>query len=109
MIALEITRLVDPERRALSSALEKLEQSLKQVARTGHLGSWIIAIREGSTVTRLQPEAVALMEGARHLPSVAFAGGGSYLDAESLPHDAEHLGPVVALKRPGEPDVHVMP
>lgn len=108
-IALEITRLVDPQRLALSSALEKLERNLKQVTGTGDLGSWIIAIREGSTVTRLQPEIVGLMEGSRHLSSIMYARRGSDLDAEPLPHNAEHLGLVAALKRPGDSDVHVMP
>jgi hypothetical protein len=64
-VAMEITALVQPDRRALGSELRKLEAELREVVCAEYLGAWLVSVRVGTDVRRLRPPLVELLRRQR--------------------------------------------
>ena len=64
-VAMEITALVQPDRRALATELLKFEAELQEVVCSEDLGAWLVSVRVGTDVRRLRPPLVELLRRQR--------------------------------------------
>ena len=80
-VALEVTSLADPEVAGLNAELLKMEARLQDAVRAQGLGSWMLGVRVGTEVRRLEPAVLAFLRSQSIHESVAS------FDQEQAPPD----------------------
>jgi hypothetical protein len=79
-VAMEITALVEPDVRALATALLKIEAELREILCSEDLGAWVVGVRVGANVRRLRQPLVDLLRRHRGRRGVALFRAGEALE-----------------------------